>query len=124
MFTKTFAIVAIACLFASFTLVALAVRDTNCDGPFCASASGSRSGSTARSYASVSGGYTGVSGYYNVHAYVGSTTDSKGGSFEGSVSKSAYVRKPFTRASGGAYANVTGTDRHSTHYSASASVSY
>ena len=123
MFTKTFAIVAIACLFASFTLVALAVRDTDCDGPFCASASGSRSGSIARSYASVSGGYTGVNGYYNVHAYVGSTTDSDGDNFEGRVSERAYVRKPFTRASGGAYANVTGTDRHG-NYSASASVSY
>ena len=124
MFTKTFAILLIACLFASLTVLAVAVTDTDCDGPFCASASGRRSGSTARSYASVNGGYTGVSGYFNVHAYVGSTTDSDGRSFNGHVFDTAYVRKPFTTESGGAYANVSGTDRRGTYYSAIASVSY
>lgn len=124
MLTKTFAILLIACLLVSFTPLAQAVTDTDCDGPFCASASGRRSGSTARSYAYVSGGYTGTRGHYNVHAYVGSTTDSDGNSFRGYVSKRAYVRKPFTRESGGAYGSVSGTNRHGNRYSAIASVSY
>ena len=124
MFTKTFAIVAIACLFASFTLVALAVTDTDCDGPFCASASGSRSGSTARSYASVNGGYSGIRGSYSLYAYVGSTSDSKGDVVRGYISESVYARKSFTTESGGAYGSVSGTDRRGTFSSAYASVSY
>ena len=124
MFTKTFAILLIACLFASLTVLAVAVTDTDCDGPFCASASGRRSGSTARSYASVNGGYSGIRGSYSLYAYVGGMSDSKGDGVRGYISESVYVRKPFTTESGGAYGSVSGTDRRGTYYSAIASVSY